>query len=830
MAIKRAFHLFSLTLFVFGAAFLVLHVEFNEGQFLYYFFKSKVYYSQHNKIILPAGFWVCFVIFYVFYDLTSKKKENCCELFIHSLRYAFFYHLFLLLLTHSNEIVSGLSYGSLAHSGYERLFIPVAFICYYLASINIVRKAMVSGCQLWELTLPISAIIPYLFLPSPLIHISYLIISLGLYGCWKLISNERLRTLLEQLKFNDFVKIGAILSLSLFFRLWYASHYAAFDLVGYSADGPVYFKSALAFSKGNLTDVNFWHAPFYSLYLSIFLYIFGETSAVIFYSQAFIGALTPVLIFLIARELKLKQASFISGLLVAVSHLCIHYSVVINRATPLTLTIPLIVYLLLRWRINFSPIKCLLLGLLFGATFYWGQETAAILSLSGIYLVRHIWKMRGGFKQNIYHSSYVVIGAMVVFFGLNAIYYAHTEEWIPLGRAADPIHASSLWNYNNNSYAKEMIALGFDPIKSPAKSSHVFFENPLIIVQLLLGKLFLEIPDFLFDPGGIRFMPLHLVFESFYAANVQFYTYLFIAIGVFVFFANKLIEGRDKKLILGAILIHIIFCSFLLGTFRFRVPITPFNMILMASALEWLLFREKKLEDRFLQAVKFEIPILIKSEVQQRTKYLVANGVIVILSFLWIYKVSFPSLPQTYSQYRLTQWLTIPKEKVLATKTIGINRTVFTYYRGKGEHPDIEIRFNMCRKLMPGIKPYFQLAVDGKLIGRPQEILSGCSIINEAINFDFDTGMISLFVFVSEDGKIGELQPVSISVNGSSNKKETVTMPIAIPGPLDIELKKYVEQFQIYAGNVKIGAPTLFLLPKVESQKKLVSAKEKETF
>jgi hypothetical protein len=114
-------------------------------------------------------------------------------------------------------------------------------------------------------------------------------------------------------------------------------------------------------------------------------------------------------------------------------------------------------------------------------------------------------------------------------------------EWIPLGRAADPIEASSVWTYNNNSYAKEMIALDFDPIKSPTQSSHVFFENPLIIVQLLLGKLFLEIPDFLFDPGGIHFMPLHLVFESFYAANVQFYTYIFIAIGFFVFFANKLV-------------------------------------------------------------------------------------------------------------------------------------------------------------------------------------------------------------------------------------------------------------------------------------------------
>jgi hypothetical protein len=73
-------------------------------------------------------------------------------------------------------------------------------------------------------------------------------------------------------------------------------------------------------------------------------------------------------------------------------------------------------------------------------------------------------------------------------------------------------------------------------------------------------------------------------------------------------------------------------------------------MLLMASALEWLLFREKKLEDRFLQAVKFETPILMKSGIQQRTKYLVANGVIVFLSFLGIYKISFPSLPQSHSQ------------------------------------------------------------------------------------------------------------------------------------------------------------------------------------
>jgi len=33
--------LINLALFVFGAAFVVLHVEFNEGNFLYYFFKAQ---------------------------------------------------------------------------------------------------------------------------------------------------------------------------------------------------------------------------------------------------------------------------------------------------------------------------------------------------------------------------------------------------------------------------------------------------------------------------------------------------------------------------------------------------------------------------------------------------------------------------------------------------------------------------------------------------------------------------------------------------------------------------------------------------------------------
>ena len=65
-------------------------------------------------------------------------------------------------------------------------------------------------------------------------------------------------------------------------------------------------------------------------------------------------------------------------------------------------------------------------------------------------------------------------GSGIRLFSLNGIYHSHTDEWLPLGRASDPTHASSLWNYNNNSYAEEMLYRGFDPIKSPVKGFEVF--------------------------------------------------------------------------------------------------------------------------------------------------------------------------------------------------------------------------------------------------------------------------------------------------------------------------------------------------------------------
>ena len=413
MKSQWVFKLINLALFVFAATYIVLHVEFDEGNYFYYFFKAKVYYSIFNKIIFPFGFWGCFALFYLFYYLLSKRNESHRETLLHSLRYALLYHLYLLLLTHSNEIVSSFYFSTPFFPVYERLFLSVAFVGYYLAGIKVVQKMVTSGCQFWQLIIPVSIIIPFIYLPSPLIHVSYLTLSLGLFVGGQFIAKERRRILFVDLISNDCFKIGIIFLLSLGFRLWCAYPYVTLDLVGNSADGPIYFKSALAFSKGNWGDVNFWHAPFYPLYLSVFLISFGETSAVLFYSQAVLGSITPVIIFLICRKLNMKQGAFIAGLLVAVSHLSIHYSVVINRAAPLSIAIPLLVYSLLCLG-KTGSIKYLPLGFLFGATFYLGQETLPVLALFAMYLARHLWKSGLSYKSLV-RSSLIGLGVVSVF-------------------------------------------------------------------------------------------------------------------------------------------------------------------------------------------------------------------------------------------------------------------------------------------------------------------------------------------------------------------------------------------------------------------------------
>jgi hypothetical protein len=110
---------------------------------------------------------------------------------------------------------------------------------------------------------------------------------------------------------------------------------------------------------------------------------------------------------------------------------------------------------------------------------------------------------------------------------------------------------------------------------------------------------------------------------------------------------------------------------------------------------------------------------------------------------------------------------------------------------------------------MPGVKPYYRLAVDGKLIGIPKKIPGGCSKIRDRFQAPFSKGIVSLFVYASLDGKTDAPKPYLLNLT-EDQKKTPVRIPM-INFALDEKLKKYGDSFNIYSyGYVKINNPKVF--------------------
>jgi hypothetical protein len=53
-----------LIFFVLISAFIVLNYEYQEGNFLFKFFKFKLYYASFNKVVVPLIFWSFAFFFY----------------------------------------------------------------------------------------------------------------------------------------------------------------------------------------------------------------------------------------------------------------------------------------------------------------------------------------------------------------------------------------------------------------------------------------------------------------------------------------------------------------------------------------------------------------------------------------------------------------------------------------------------------------------------------------------------------------------------------------------------------------------------------------------
>ncbi len=819
---KTPIQIFAALLFVLFSSHFVLEVEYGQGRFFHYFYKASVWYADHNKIIFPVNFWACALLFW-----SLLKKLNAApqgrEETLHFLKCAFFYHLYLVLLTHTGETVDGFALfpprgAPVPHiAQLDRGIVLLGFVIYYVWSLQILKRGFSSGIKSWELAVPFSLSLPYLYSIAPQAHLGYLALAGALcflkYGASQYLKPGAIKKFFQ----GPAIQIGVVFLVGLTFRIWYANFFADIpnEAPGFAADGPTYFKSAQAFARGDIDGVNFWHSPFYALYLSVFLFLFGPSVATALYSQAAIGSLIPVLVYALTRKLGYPRMAFLAGILTATSNLCIHFSVVLNRAAPLTLLLPLIVILALKS--EESPKKFALsgLGAAMGAAFYFGPESVFFLAFVGIYLSIRWWKKFKTGRTIFQGICWMGVGFLLALLPMNLIHYDHYEKWIPLGRDAQNYNATSTWNYNNNPHAKELIETGFNPFQEPGKSIKTFLEEPVKISTLIGAKLFSEIPGFWLDPTGAYLTPQLFAWETFIGGNMQFYIYIFIAAGLFLFIKTRVSPVSHKIWLLSAVGVQMLATSLLIfGTFRFRAPIAPFNMFFMAFALYPLLAAKKTLRPSGENALTFFPAAKIFSSTftgQMGRKRAASLTLCLPLLLFGFYLLNGNPTPKSAPGYELTPWVTVHQAKLRRVSYLSANTTGVSFYekRENDSQKSLNFSFNVCSFLAPEIKTYYRLALDGKPFGPGGRIQPGCRKIEEAFHSPYKKGMLSLYYFISRAGLTAPLENRSITLKGDSGEKPFILPLLALPpgNEKDKKTLKLAEQYG--ASKIKISDPVL---------------------
>ncbi len=788
--------------FLFIASAFVLSFEYREGNFLFKFLKAKIYYGNFNKIIIPIYFWLSvagFLIYQWVIDKSFVSKKNIIRL----LKFAFLLHLYLILLTHSAELTPGFSLipvhlPTLPYSVlYAKVFIHTFFIGYYLFSIYIIRSRVLS----FEWIIPLAFLIPFFFGYSWELHLVYVICAFGLFILREKIDFSMVVNFYH--KKSSLLVLLSLFLLSLGFRLWYASYITWVDGVGLSADGPAYFQAAKDFAFGDFSKADYWHAPIYSLYLSIFIKIFGADPSSVFYSQAVIGSLLPILIVKIVGKLHDEKTAVVAGFLTAVFPLCIHFSVVLNRASLQILILASLVYFCLTLKENFSKSWFFVFGAFLGIGFYLGQATIPILIFLAVYSLRETLSQSIVRSEFIKKTGCMILGMIVSFAPLNGIFYSHSGKLIPLGRDASLVHTQQgldrSWVYGGSEYSIQLEKLGFNPLKSPFSSLEQLVSQPLEILPLYFKRFLDELSGFLFDPGSMYIAPLNLEFESFYGAHIQFYFYFFIFIGTVQFLRTADIDRWKKSLVLLPIIFQTLVISFLLiGTFRYRAPVEPFYLILASFGIRSLFIGNLNKE-----SFKgfFSNSILVG---------FLWGGYAVFVLCLFLGTISFTrgEKKDLVSSYNLDPWLNLIDNQLKGVHFVSLNGTVFSFYHktSNGELSNKKLSFNICRFLMPGKKPYYVLLLDGEKLGDAKEIPHGCTEVSEMFNPSFDTGVLSLFVYFSPDGKT--LPPQNIQIN-SEDKRQAFTLPI-LTLPQNPEIAQYKAKFDVFSlGFVKMSRPVI---------------------
>ncbi len=821
---NKIISLFLTIFYVFISGYLVIFREYLEGDFFFKFFPSslidafsthfgqafiKQWYANINKIIFPVYFWATTIGFAIVQNAFVKTSFNFHKAKL-VFKYAFIFHLYLLLSTYVTEIVpdfaimsGGLPPGELI-PWYRQFFVGIFFSAYYFFWLQSFHKFEIKKNRWFQLVIIFSPL-TLVFSPLDVTHFYCFVLALVVWTGFRLALRPSYSLSRSPLILNYAIYI--VLVLGLFFRIKYATLFALSgeSLIIFNADGEVYLNSAKSFFNESFEKVSYYQAPLYSYYLSWFLRWFGSEPSSIFYSQAVVGSALPWVTYKIAKELHYSRAAIIVAILTATDPLCIHYSVAINRSAALILTLTLLILLNVLIYKNSSSIKFFILGILMAATFYFGQETLPILLGMGAYSIYFI--VRKKLKVKFYLKTFLsfALGFLFICMPINQIFHSVNGKWIWMGRYAQEGHSPSFF-YKKSPPVETMESIGFNPIDRPGKSLVVWFENPLIVTQSILEKLWLELPGFLFDPDAVYFAPLHLNMESFYGAQIQFYIYFFLAIGAFYVLANARLPGYPKSLILGTILCQAIMTSiFIFGTNRFRAPVVPLNLILSGIGVWKILF-----ERRYLVFLKANLinPTGKKEFISEinskRLAWKIGISIILIgFSIIFFFKEP-PLLP---FKHTVSPWIFLSGDSIQMGSKIDINSHAISIVNTEDDPAghNLEIIIPMCNYLIPGERPFYMLSIDGAPLGNPMRVPRGCTVLRSNLPLKKKRELLNFYFYYSSDPNLRLNNPKNLLMD-NRGQKFPMTFFQSFTANLPEPLKQNARYYQEYAkGGMVLG-------------------------
>ncbi|MBI5427374.1 MAG: hypothetical protein HZA02_03750 [Nitrospinae bacterium] len=116
----------------------------------------------------------------------------------------------------------------------------------------------------------------------------------------------------------------------------------------------------------------------------------------------------------------------------------------------------------------------------------------------------------------------------------------------------------------------------------------------------------------------------------------------------------------------------------------------------------------------------------------------------------------------------------------------------------------------MCSFLIPGQKPYYRLAVDGKFTGTPKMARNGCWEEKEEFRPAFKRGIVNLYMYYSPDGNAGEPVPVRFSHRDLKGREASIVVPMIPNQAKDPEMARLDNLFNYSSnGGVKVSQPVL---------------------